>query len=54
MFIFPIHCVFEDLRTKKVIGRGHEDQGLHILDSPPHITTEVQQLLSSDNVFNAA
>lgn len=31
---FPDHCLFQDLTTKKIIGRGHESGGLYILDTP--------------------
>ncbi|CAM8996453.1 unnamed protein product [Rhodiola kirilowii] len=30
---FPDHCVFQDLSTKKIIGKGRESAGLYILDS---------------------
>lgn len=39
---FPSHCVFQDLSLRKVISRGHEDNGLYILDIPPHSALPVQ------------
>lgn len=30
---FPDHCLFQDLTTKKIIGKGHESGGLYILDT---------------------
>ncbi|CAM8921688.1 unnamed protein product [Rhodiola kirilowii] len=30
---FPDHCVFQDLSTKKIIGKGRQSAGLYILDS---------------------
>ena len=29
---FPGYCLFKDLLTKRVIGRGQESRGLYILD----------------------
>ncbi|XP_062090704.1 retrovirus-related Pol polyprotein from transposon RE1 isoform X1 [Humulus lupulus] len=29
---FPDHCLFQDLMTKKIIGKGHESGGLYVLD----------------------
>ena len=29
---FPDFCLFQDLMTKQIIGRGHEFRGLYILD----------------------
>ena len=29
---FPDFCLFQDLMTKQIIGRGHESRGLYILD----------------------
>ncbi|KAJ9535088.1 hypothetical protein OSB04_un001836 [Centaurea solstitialis] len=29
---FPDHCVFQDLQTKKIIGRGRESDGLYIFE----------------------
>ena len=29
---FPGYCLFQDLLTKQVIGRGQESEGLYILD----------------------
>ena len=29
---FPVFCLFQDLMTKQIIGRGHESWGLYILD----------------------
>ena len=29
---FPGFCLFQDLMTKQIIGRGHESGGLYILD----------------------
>ena len=31
---FPDHCLFQDLTTKRIIGRGHESGGLYVLESP--------------------
>lgn len=41
---FPSHCVFQDLGSRRTIGRGHEDNGLYILDVPPYSASPVQQL----------
>ena len=30
--LFPDYCLFQDLLTKRVIGRGQESKGLYILD----------------------
>ncbi|CAH9090357.1 unnamed protein product [Cuscuta europaea] len=30
---FPGYCVFQDLLTKQIIGKGHESAGLYILDT---------------------
>ena len=30
--LFPGFCLFQDLKTKQFIGRGHESRGLYILD----------------------
>ncbi|KAM7509738.1 hypothetical protein LguiB_008613 [Lonicera macranthoides] len=30
---FPDYCLFQDLMTKKIIGKGHESGGLYILDT---------------------
>ena len=30
---FPDHCLFQDLTTKRIIGRGHVSKGLYMLDS---------------------
>ena len=30
---FPDHCLFQDLTTKRIIGKGHESGGLYILDT---------------------
>lgn len=38
----PSHCVFQDLGSRGTIGRGHKDNGLYILDVPPHSTSPVQ------------
>lgn len=38
---FPSHCVFQDLGTRTIIGKGHEENGLYILDSASHTTTFV-------------
>ena len=32
---FPNHCLFQDLTTKKIIGKGHESGGLYVLDQKP-------------------
>ena len=29
---FPDFCLFQDLMTKQIIGRGRESEGLYILD----------------------
>ena len=29
---FPDHCVFQDLMTKRIFGKGHVSDGLYILD----------------------
>lgn len=31
---FPEYCVFQDLTTKKIIGRGRESGGLYVLETP--------------------
>lgn len=31
---FPDYCVFQDLSTKKIIGRGRESDGLYIFEHP--------------------
>ena len=28
------YCVFQDLMTKQILGRGHESGGLYVLDTP--------------------
>ncbi|KAL5741578.1 hypothetical protein ACOSP7_028310 [Xanthoceras sorbifolium] len=33
ILFFPDHCLFQDLMTKQIIGRGHESGGLYILDT---------------------
>lgn len=40
---FPSYCVFQDLNLKRTIGKGHEDNGLYILDIPSHSALPVQQ-----------
>ncbi|KAL5810383.1 hypothetical protein ACOSQ3_027085 [Xanthoceras sorbifolium] len=30
---FPDHCLFQDLMTKQIIGKGHESGGLYILNT---------------------
>ena len=30
--LFPDYCLFQDLMTKQIIDKGHESEGLHILD----------------------
>ena len=30
---FPDHCLFQDLTTRQIIGKGHESGGLYILDT---------------------
>ncbi|KAL6313651.1 hypothetical protein AAG906_010069 [Vitis piasezkii] len=30
---FPDHCLFQDLMTKQIIGKGHVSDGLYILDA---------------------
>lgn len=42
---FPSYCVFQDLDSKMTIGKGHEDNGLYILDIPSHSALLVQQFL---------
>lgn len=32
---YPSSCVFQDLKTKRTIGGGHESDGLYYLDSGP-------------------
>ena len=32
VFFFPGYCVFQDLLTKKIFGRGYESDGLYVLD----------------------
>jgi hypothetical protein len=29
---FPNHCVFQDLQTRRIIGRGRESDGLYIFE----------------------
>lgn len=41
---FPNHCVFQDLKTRTTIGRGHVEDGLYVLDGKPHVASSVQQL----------
>ncbi|KAL3518521.1 hypothetical protein ACH5RR_021110 [Cinchona calisaya] len=31
---FPDHCVFQDLMTRKIIGRGREFGGLYLVETP--------------------
>ena len=33
ILFFPDHCLFQDLMTKKIIGKGHVSNGLYILDA---------------------
>lgn len=33
---------FQDLGTRTIIGKGHEENGLYILDSAPHIATSIK------------
>ncbi|KAL5838389.1 hypothetical protein ACOSQ3_015558 [Xanthoceras sorbifolium] len=33
ILFFPDHCLFQDLMTKQIIGKGHESGGLYILDT---------------------
>lgn len=47
---FPDHCVFQDLLTKKIFGKGHVSNGLYVLDewtpqSVACIATSSQQKL---------
>lgn len=30
---YPSYCIFQDLQTKRMIGGGHERDGLYYLDS---------------------
>ena len=39
--IFSPNCVFQNLRTKKMIGSGHERDGLYHLDIPERAFTSV-------------
>lgn len=41
---FPSHCVFQDLSSRMMIGKEHEDNGLYILDTSPHSALPVQQI----------
>ncbi|KAL0386794.1 UNVERIFIED_CONTAM: hypothetical protein Slati_4580100 [Sesamum latifolium] len=34
---FPSYCVFQDLQTRRTIGRGHELGGLYFLDPSTHV-----------------
>lgn len=43
---FSSYCVFQDLGSR-TIGRGHEDNGLYMLDVPPHSALPVQHLPAS-------
>ena len=38
---YPTHCVFQDLGTKQIIGRGHESSGLYVLDTPQNVPRSV-------------
>lgn len=50
MTFFPSHCVFQDLRTRTIISKGHEENKLYILNSAPHIATFVQLPSSTNKV----
>ena len=32
ILFFPDHCLFQDLLTKQIIGKGHVSDGLYVLD----------------------
>lgn len=39
--------MFQDLDIEMMIGRGHKDNGLYLLDVPFHLVSPVQQIPSS-------
>ncbi|XP_062104310.1 uncharacterized protein LOC133815489 [Humulus lupulus] len=43
---FPDHCLFQDLMTKKIIGKGHESGGLYTLDTSPPSSIACSSVLS--------
>ncbi|KAL0546406.1 hypothetical protein IC582_016314 [Cucumis melo] len=38
---YPSYCLFQDLVTKKIIGKGHESRGLYTFDHPISTSTTV-------------
>lgn len=40
-FFLPSHYVFQNLDMKKTIGRGHEEDGLYVLDGSSHSPSSV-------------
>ena len=38
---FPDYCVFQDLTTKKIIGKGHLSGGLYVLDTQVNVSTPI-------------
>lgn len=38
----PSHCVFQDLETRRTIGRGFENDGLYLLNTSSMVVSPVQ------------
>lgn len=41
---FPSYCVFQDLETRRLIGRGFEKDRFHLLDTTSRVISLVQQV----------